>query len=246
MRPLRAEAEPPTDSARIYDAFAPYYRLYSGRRAAYLAGVDDLVCARFAGRVRSLLDFGAGDGVRGAALARRLGAERLVQADVSREMLRLCRALGAAAEVRDVSAPGWESWPDRFDLVLCLWNVLGHVPTVEARVRTLAGLRALLAPGGAICFDVHHRHNRAYGFARVLLRRVVDRLRPDPSRGDVRFDWVVGGRRLPAHGHLFTDAEVRAALAAAGLAPFDRWAVDYETGGASRDPGSGQLLYFAG
>jgi SAM-dependent methyltransferase len=234
------------DCARIYDAFAPHYREYSGTREAYLQGIDDLIARHIGrGRARHVLDFGAGDGVRGERLFRRLGGARLVQADISLEMLKRCRELGSAADVWDLNAPDWPTRPERFDLILCLWNVLGHVPTSEERAVALSRLKGLLAPGGRLVFDVNNRHNAHYGRLRVRFRRLLDWVWPDPARGDVSFDWKVGAQSFPARGHLFTRREVLDLLRWSGFTPEEFWTVDYRTGKASRRVTDGQMLFIA-
>lgn len=231
------------DSRKIYDAFAPQYRKYSESKSAYLESVDGLLLARFGGKVRRVLDYGAGDGVRGARLFRALGAERLVQADVSEEMLGRCREQGAAAEYWNVTSDDWKKTPERFDLILCLWNVLGHIRPFEERRKVLADLRSLAAPGARLCFDVNNRHYVGYGKWTSLARRVLDFVRPDYSRGDTRFMWEIGDARFPAQGHLFVMAEIRELVGAAGWTIEDWKAVDYATGRVSGNPCQGQLFF---
>jgi hypothetical protein len=60
----------------IYDALAPHYREYAGGKSAYLAAVDRFVLENLPAGADSLLDVGAGDGVRAMALAREAGIRR--------------------------------------------------------------------------------------------------------------------------------------------------------------------------
>jgi SAM-dependent methyltransferase len=228
----------------VYDALAPHYREIAQRREAYLAAVDRYVLEH-AGPAGSVLDVGAGDGVRGMALARALGAQRVVLAEPSREMAARCRQLAPQA-VWETTA---ESLPasDPFDVILCLWNVLGHLADRSRRVAALQSMARLLAPGGALFVDVNNRHNTAaYGRLRVLGRRLLDFVAPDVRRGDAVYSWQVGGASLPAMGHLFTPAEVEGMLAESALRVRRRLAVDYATGKYSVSPFEGQLLYQLG
>jgi SAM-dependent methyltransferase len=228
-----------------YDALAPHYREYSRGRQAYLEAVDRVILRHAPAKVESVLDVGAGDGVRGMALARRLEARRVVLAEPSREMAARCRELGADA-VWEVPAERLPQGEPRFDVILCLWNVLGHLPDRAPRLAALKAMRELLAPAGALYFDVNNRHNAAaYGWLKVLARRCVDFLSPDERRGDASYEWRIGGRSLPAMGHLFTPAEIEGMIEASGLRVARRVAVDYATGGESRSPYRGQLLYQA-
>jgi len=241
MRSVNIQKDP-NGSSKIYDAFAHHYRRYSEQKSAYIHSVNTLIVRRFGRVIVNMLDFGAGDGVRGMTLAKDLRCHRLVQGDISPEMLRRCEQLGAATEVWDLN----DSVLDRtenFDLIVCLWNVLGHVDGCDARTAVLHQLKARLAPGGRICFDVNNRHNRIYGRSRVLARRILDWIYPDPLRGDAVFDWEIDGVSYPAYGHLFTFSEVGGLLAASGLVIDDWSAVDYISGDVSKKVDQGHLFF---
>ena len=232
-------------SGDIYDALAAHYREYSEKRAPYLRAVEAFVARRAPAGAQSLLDVGAGDGVRGAALAQGLGMTRLVLAEPSEKMAELC-AKQHGAVVWRTTAEALPLDQGRFDVILCLWNVLGHMPGRRARVAGLRRLAALLAPGGRLFLDVNNRHNAAsYGWGKVAWRVVVDAVKPDERRGDSSFEWEIDGRRIPAMGHLFTPAEMDGLLRAGGLRTVRRVCVDYATGAESENRFSGQLVYEA-
>jgi SAM-dependent methyltransferase len=234
---------PETD---IYDALAPHYREYAEKRSAYLAAVDRFVLENLPAGAASLLDVGAGDGVRGMALGRQAGISRIVLCDSSAEMAARCRALGPAA-VWDSPLEAIPAVVERFDVICCLWNVLGHLDGRERRLGALSRMKELLAANGVIFFDVNNRYNApAYGWARVLGRIVIDTLSPDESRGDASFEWRIGERTYPAMGHLFVPAEIERLIAQAGLAVKSRLAIDYATGARSRWALRGQLAYMVG
>jgi SAM-dependent methyltransferase len=230
----------------IYDALAPHYREYARSRQPYLAAVDRFVVQHAPAPVRALLDVGAGDGVRGMALARELKAGCVVLCEPSREMAARCRALGPDT-VWESPAEELPESGTQFDVIVCLWNVLGHLAGAERRLAALRAMRRLLAPAGALFLDVNNRHNAAaYGWWKVLGRRLADFVAPDERRGDARYEWKIAGLSLPAVGHLFTPAEVEGMIAASGLRVARRLAVDYASGAYSESPFRGQLLYQAG
>lgn len=234
-----------TDSTEIYDALAPHYREYSAQRSAYLAAVDQFVVENIPVGAKVLLDVGAGDGVRGMEIARQRGIERVVLSDPSAEMVARCRVWGA----EDVWQCAAESLPEtslRFDVILCLWNVLGHLAGRNARVQALLRMRQLLARGGILFFDVNNRHNASgYGWVEVFKRKVIDAVAFDERRGDASFDWSVGGRIFPAMGHLFTPAEIKGIAVESGLQIEKSVAVHYTTGTISCSSMRGQLLFVA-
>lgn len=233
-------------SDNSYDQLAPYYRGLSEQRAIYLAAVEAYV-VQVAGHSppSRMLDAGAGDGVRARRIAAAIGVDQLVLAEPSE---------GMAALARSVSRDGEIIWPysienlpldeGKFDLITCLWNVLGHLPGSAARIAGLRRMASLLAPGGRIVADVNNRHNAAaYGRWRVRWRKLIDAVRPDERRGDVMVTWKVGGNVVSGHGHLFTPSEVRRLVQSAGLRIVDEVAIDYITGQQSRRLVDGQLVY---
>lgn len=231
----------------LYDRLAPHYRDVSARRARYLAAVDGLILERARRPGVAFLDVGAADGVRGLRLAGLLGASRVVLCEPSREMAERCRRGAPGAVVWECAAGDMPRDGGPFENIACLWNVLGHMPDAAARVAALARMADLLAPGGRLFLDVNNRHNAAaYGFWKVLGRRVVDALAFREGRGDASYVTTVGGEAIAGMGHLFTPPEMGALLRAAGLRVIERLGVDYLTGEAGPSPRRGQLFYHLG
>ena len=230
-------------SSDIYDALAPHYREYAERRSAYLSSVDWFILDHAPAGASSMLDVGSGDGVRAMALARQLEVSTIILSDHSKEMAVRCRALGPT----DVWQAAAQDLPDtdrRFDVITCLWNVLGHLPDRANRIKALTRMKGLLSDRGVIFFDVNNRHNAsAYGWGKVLGRIIIDTLHHDDRRGDASFDWRIGDKVFPAMGHLFTPAEIDTIITASGLRTDARIAVDYASGAVSRSPLRGQLVY---
>lgn len=223
-----------------YDIFAPAYQAYAESKRRYLQKVEEIVIDRI-GSAGSLLDVGAGDGRRALRIARSARVGRVVLLEPSAGMRARC-------------PDGVEIWPCRiseihvaapaFEVITCLWNVLGHLSDNRERALALAGIGNLLAPGGAVFLDVSHRYNAAaYGWGRTLLRVAHDFFRPSEKHGDVVVSWKAGERTIYTQGHLFTHAEITSLCRFADLKIARRWTIHYETGGECRLPFSGHLLY---
>lgn len=238
-------AKAPTDAATIYDSFAAKYRAYSESKSDYISAVDTLIADQVQDGAGVMLDYGSGDGVRGAALAERVSPTQFLQADISAEMVARCNTLGRAGQVFLVSDPDWSKALPPLDTVVSLWNVLGHVPDTVARRALLAQLFALMAPGARLCIDVNNRHYVGYGRWTSLGRRILDGFRPDYARGDTQFTWQIDGVDYPASGHFFTSSEMRDLLETAGFQIAHSASVDYKTGAVSTDLTQGQLFYVA-
>lgn len=235
-------------SNKQYDSVAPYYRTISAERAAYLAAVDNCIMQRVNTPVRSFCDIGAADGVRGLNLAKRLEAQKICLCEPSLAMVQLCEQNSCAGNYSNVHI--WQGTADNvpdsvgtFDVIVCLWNVLGHMADSQERVRSLKKMASLLAPAGRIFLDVNNRHNAAaYGTLRVCWRRVRDALFFDEKRGDAYYVVDLPNGQVEGMGHLFTPAEINRLCQQAGLHVRDFFSIDYKTGQANASKRCGQLF----
>ncbi|MGH9512029.1 MAG: class I SAM-dependent methyltransferase [Terriglobales bacterium] len=240
------------DPVAAYDQGAAFFSQMSEHRRGYLRGVENLVVARILPGSRSLLDVGSGDGLRAARIAREVGLSEVVLLEPSREMLG--KVIGKA-EIWPIRAEDLlladsmpEGLPDRrFDVITCLWNVIGHIRDYDARVRVLARFGELLPENGKLFFDVNHRYNvKSYGLTRTSVRFFGDHISPRPTNGDVEVRWRLGDKTCRTRGHVFTDTEVRRMVSAAGLVIEERLVVDYDSGKVRRFACLGNLLYVLG
>jgi 2-polyprenyl-3-methyl-5-hydroxy-6-metoxy-1,4-benzoquinol methylase len=190
-----------------------------------------------------LLDVGSGDGLRAARLAAALSLPRLVLSDPSEKMADRCR-LQPAASVWPVAAEDLPDAGERFDVITCLWNVLGLVANSAQRVAALRKMGALLSAQGQLFLDVNNRYNaRAYGWLPAFGRAIYDLLRPSELNGDVSFSWQIGETLIHSSGHVFRPAEMSGLIESAGLKVRRRSVVDYQTGERRRFVFEGQLFY---
>jgi len=161
-----------------YDAFAAdYHWLYSDR---VLSG--DPFLEAYADVLRSLppqariLDCACGIGLHSLALARRGYA--VTGSDASAGMVAEARRRAALAHLPvEFTACPWADLPttftQRFDLVFCYGNAIGHCPTPDEMVASLRGMRAVLKPGGVLLLDSRNWEK---------LRRDQVRFNPMPMR----------------------------------------------------------------
>lgn len=230
------------DPVAAYDRLATSYATHSKRRQRYLHSVEREVAARAQG-AGSLLDLGAGDGSRAARIAASAGIGKVVLLEPSAAM-----AIPSArsAELWQIRAEDLR--PDRiaqpFDVITCLWNVLGHISPGN-RERVLRMSAELLSPSGKIFLDVNHRYNaRSYGWVVTWARWLRDAVTQDAHPGDVTAVWDLDeGRRVSTYGHVFTHREIKALTEAAGLEIEERIIVDYDDGALRDLPWLGNLLY---
>jgi hypothetical protein len=151
---------------------------------------------------------------------------------------------GSTGEFWDMRAERLSGVHAHFDIVTCLWNVLGHIFPASNRIEVLRQFARLASPDGRIFIDVNHRYNlRHYGVVATLLRFMRDRVAPNDTNGDVLVTWDIDGTPCRTGGHVFTDAEFVLLCGAAGLAIEKRYVVDYGTGELRKASFMGNLLY---
>ncbi len=131
-----------------------------------------------------------------------------------------------------------------FDVILCLWNVIGHVFPAVRRTEVLRQFARLASAEGKIFVDCNHRYNiRQYGAFRTAARLLYDWVAPGERNGDVTVTWTINGIDCATTGHVFTNREVTRMIAAAGLRVERKYIVDYSSGELCRWGFQGNLLY---
>jgi SAM-dependent methyltransferase len=222
-----------------YDALAPYYSSILETRKEYLHTVEEIV-ASHARDLGSLLDIGSGNGVRALRIATTAKIESVVLVEPSEEMRRQSPESSAVWRRSATEIPETA----KFDLITCLWNVLGHLDGTEERLSMLSQMRNFLSPSGMLFLDVNHRYNAgAYGWPRTASRIIYDFFFPSEKNGDVVASWQVGQQQICTRGHVFTHRELVRLFELAGLRIKARWVIDYGTGIERRFALRGHLLY---
>jgi 2-polyprenyl-3-methyl-5-hydroxy-6-metoxy-1,4-benzoquinol methylase len=232
--------KPPLTPIAAYDAFAPFYSGYANTRMPYLSSVENIVIVH-APRAGSLLDVGAGDGSRALRIAHSTDMQHIVLLEPSAGMRAQCPP---NLEIWQYSASEIPDSELQFDVITCLWNVLGHLEEPEQRSSALVQFRKMLSPQGMVFLDFSHRYNaESYGWSMTFMRMAGDLFLRSEKRGDVSVAWKAGARTIHTTGHVFTHREIKRLVRSAGLKILMRWIIGYETGRESKLPLCGHLLY---
>ena len=190
------------DPVVAYDAISSDFAQLTATRQPYLDAVDALVGRTIPPGARSLLDVGAGDARRAHKIAAAAAMERTLLVEPGAGMRGMSTSQAGYVDLRAEQLSGLTG---NFDVILCLWNVLGHVFPASAREETLRQCARLMTPGGRLFLDVNHRYNVArYGLLRTATRYAHDRLRPSEANGDVVATWRLADRLTSVRGHVFT------------------------------------------
>lgn len=229
------------DPIAAYDRIAPLFGSLAEQRMRYLDRVDQLVTSHIPPGSRSLLDVGAGDGRRTRRIAEARNLTEIVLLEPSQGMQ--CRS-PTPSVFRTLRAEQLDSVAGPFDVIICLWNVLGHIFPHASRVEAMRQFVRLASLRGRIFVDVNHRYNAVhYGTTRTAFRFLRDQIHPGEKNGDVVATWNVGGAPCSARGHVFTHREFQAITRTSGLTIEKRFVVDYATGQTRRWSVQGNLLY---
>lgn len=229
----------------MYDLLAPGFREISERRKDWIESVNAFIADRLSPSDQ-ILDIGAGDGIRTRNIADAVGIREIFLVEPSVEMCKLARNVPnsklytvSAENLSEIEAKG------PYEAILCLWNVLGHIPTFENRVVAVQNMIELLHDDGVIFLDVNNRYNKkAYG-DKATDNISLDTRNPEGltgENGDVVYEISYGGKTIPALGHVFTVKELELIVQTTGAQVDTVVYFDYDTGKLVDSQFEGQIL----
>lgn len=244
MRDLDTQEKPRLlllEPAAAYDRIAPEFARISERRKAYIDSIDELIVSSMPEPADSLLDVGAGLGTRAWHISKQLQVHEIVLLDPSERMR---SRWPADVQPWAMRAEDLHRQHGQFDIILCLWNVLGHIFPCSSRKELFRQFARLLAPSGRLFLDINHRYNaRHYGVLPTVFRFIRDHVRRNEGNGDVVISWDLGDIRCSTKGHVFTHAEICQLIGTSDLAIERRFVVDYTTGKPCKSLFMGNLFY---
>ena len=235
-------------SQRLYDAFSKHYREYSNKKNGYIEGINNYIENHLKGKFTapSIIDLGAADGVRGRLLADRVSARSLTLVDNSQEMVNLCKKIPDATVINSkLSEVLSKTGNVRYDVVFCLWNVLGHIDTRREVIESLKVMRELVNDEGLIFVDVSNRYNiNHYGLKIVASNLFKDLISYKYSNGDFSYNIKVSNTAtIPSRCHFFTKTEFETMILEANLKIIEKKYVNYASGVFENSSFKGQLFY---
>jgi 2-polyprenyl-3-methyl-5-hydroxy-6-metoxy-1,4-benzoquinol methylase len=154
-------------SRNFYDSIAEEYGEISFKRLNYLLAVEKFVLTRVKEvESKNLLDVGTGDGKRLARILEQHQFEIVTAVEPSLNMFRKLEKLNLEIELQNSTIENFKT-EEKYDLILCLWNVIGHIDNLD---KFLLRLRTFLKPGGTVIIDFNNKFNiKQYGLQNVLM-----------------------------------------------------------------------------
>lgn len=230
-----------TFSQNTYDVLSTIYRKVSSEKKNYLDGVDELII-KSAGKRKSLLDLGPGDGERINKMAKRLGVEKFILVENSSEMAKLSSKLVGSNKVVQRSITEYRP-SNKFEIITCLWNVLGHVEPYSSIQGIFLNINSMLADNGLFFLDVNNRYNAsAYGNWNALRNFLQDTF-GFTNKKYFKFSKRINNLNVPMKVHFFSDLEISTFAKRAGLKIVESKYIDYNSGAIKKFPWQGQLFY---
>jgi 2-polyprenyl-3-methyl-5-hydroxy-6-metoxy-1,4-benzoquinol methylase len=153
-------------SGNYYDSIAEEYGDISFKRIRYLLAVEKFVLTRVKEvGPKNLLDVGSGDGKRLARILEQHQFEIVTAVEPSINMFRKLEKLNLDIELQNSTIENFDT-EEKYDLILCLWNVIGHIDDLD---KFLLCIRTFLKPGGTVIIDFNNKFNiKQYGLQNVL------------------------------------------------------------------------------
>lgn len=172
------------DSLNFYNSFkGSTLDEYRKKHKSYFDHVDRIIIDRILlnNKRSSLLDIGCGDGVRAKNISGLTGIESTLLIDNCQNMVDICNAfsglackkcLNSNAIISDAESFNFNK---KFDVILCLANLLGHLNNVQACINNIFNH---LSEGGIAFVEVNNKyHVGKYGLLNVLKNIFGDLLR---------------------------------------------------------------------
>ena len=228
------------NSKEYYNSIANTYSAQANERLPYLNAIEGLVIEKMKFCSNSnYLDIGSGDGRRALKIANTLKPSKLSLVDDSDGMLKLLDDKNVI--LHEISFFEFNS-DEKYDLITCLWNVLGHFPSKKHRLEFFHKIESLLTKDGILFFDVNNRYNISfYGFENVMNNLVNDR-----SDNDDNGWFSLGNENAATRVYIHNPFDIDEYLEGTSLKLIDTLYVNYETGKLEKTFFEGQLFYVIG
>lgn len=159
-------------SSNYYDSIAQNYEHISFNRINYLTAVESYVTRKIEeDRPKTLLDVGSGDGKRLARILEKCTFQKITSIEPSKQMCKKIRELKLPVDLHNTTLEKFKT-NEKYDLILCLWNVIGHIDDID---QFLNQLSHLLKDNGAVILDFNNKLNlKQYGLKNFLLNLLAN------------------------------------------------------------------------
>ncbi len=226
-------------SRDYYNKIAKEYSSQSANRDFYLSSINQLVINCLASRrIENLLDVGAGDGCRISKIRESLPPFNLAIVEQSEELCEMARNNLPEAAVFQGDFVDLEIPKSYFSQITCLWNVLGHVKSLDP---FLEKVFACLRDKDVFIFDINNRYNVKYYGLWAVFKNICRDVLGLRNRGY----FPIGKGENRSLVYIFNKREILKSLKKNGFKIEKIVYVDYATGLIVSNQFQGQIFVVA-
>ena len=232
-------------SEEFYKKFIIQFPEYKDRHRHYFEEIDSEIISASKKIRGHLLDVGCGDGERGYALSKKISS-------ISVDYLDSCAEMIVGNEkianhhilIMDIS-DHLPTLNKKYDIVICLNNVMGHIVDESRRIRALMNIRKLLNNNGLLFVDLNNRYNISnYGLKAVVKNILIDYLVfYKKNKGNFILPLIGSSKKYTTIVHLHTKSEMLRIAKRANLNVKKIAYYDYLTGKQKNNQFLGQLFF---
>lgn len=223
-------------SKNYYNKLAESYAEITNSRLSYLNAVDDIVTEKGLG-AETYLDVGAGDGRRSMKISAILKPKKVTLID---NAVRIAEKIAKLPDVHLFIGTIEEfNHKEKFDLITCLWNVLGHIGTESDRLSFFNSVKKLLSKNGKCILDVNNRYNIEYYGSENVMENLKKDVFGEEDSGYFKLDH----ESIITSVYTHAPYEIEKMIKAVGLKVTEVLYIDYETGQIRKSCFEGQMVY---
>jgi SAM-dependent methyltransferase len=227
------------NSVEYYDKVASSYSEMINKRKDYLLAIENEIYQ--IKKVKNYLDIACGDGIRSLRIIKNIKPSKSVLLDESPEMLKHVNMDNDRDSILLVNQDflNFES-NIRFDLITCLWNVFGHLPSRSEKSKFVEKMFSLCEKNGKVYLDINNRYNiRHYGVKNFLKTVFKDAIHLK-NRGKFKLKLP---NNVMSSVYIHTPWELDKMINSAGFSIDEKAYFDYESGERVQNFWNGQILY---
>ena len=131
----------------------------------------------------------------------------------------------------------------KYDIAICLWNVLGHLGNEQRVLTGLTNIRKSVRKNGIVILDINNRHNISQYKIKAVKNIIKDVFTYKFANGDIKFNISINGQNIPSYVHIFNKHEIEKLINAAGFEIKSTFYINYANGSFENSPLFGQLCY---
>ncbi|MCR9183626.1 MAG: class I SAM-dependent methyltransferase [Flavobacteriaceae bacterium] len=226
------------NSKKYYNIIARDYDLLSRERMNYLNVIDNIIISDNKNKkIKNYLDIGSGDGRRSLKIINSLEPLNSTLVDDSQKML---EQIKSKPNLTVLNNSFFEIETEvKFELMTCLWNVIGHIDTNSQRKQFFQIVDKLLDSNGVFYLDVNNRYNIShYGYSNVMKNLEMDVLYPSESNGE----FYIGEGDKKTKVYIHNPFDLGKYVNDLNLEIEKTWFINYKTGEIKETFFEGQLL----